>query len=443
VTRFTDNNGAEWSFEESDRIGDPSGMGAVFRGAGADGTPVAIKRVRLAGPDLGDERRRARELEIGQILLTAARSGEDTTHLVLPLGYAFAGADLYLVLPLADESLAHALAAGPSTPAAGAEVLRQIALGLESLAAMSIVHRDLKPANVLRYGDTWKITDFGIARDLSVRTDSYTLAAYRTKQYTAPEIWRGQPANAKSDLYALGVLGFEALTGGLPFTGPQEGDFRRQHLDEPPPALDGVPPRLARLVLRLLAKAAADRPRDARDVRETIEGLAPRLRANQEELASAALDYEQRRMRAEAAASVRSGERQQAADERRQALGDLDRILADADDDIREALPDARLDRAARRVEVGGLRLAFETSEPLRLTTRPEDNRSVLVGVVRPEPAGDVCAHLVYAPRSDGRPAWFFHWPRRLDADRLPLDADAVLEILRVAIVAAEPGDGR
>jgi serine/threonine protein kinase len=242
-------------FDERDRIGDPSGMGEVFRGrAATGGDPVAIKRVRLHNPTEGAERRRAREVEIADRLTLAARSGAETGHLVLPVTYQVVDDDLLIVMPLADGSLQYALDTTTFDPATGLEVVKQVAQGLVELAAISIVHRDLKPANVLRYGATWRITDFGLARILSESTGTYTLAGWGTDPYIAPELWLNQPASVKSDLYALGVLAFEVFAGARPFPGPGENDFRRQHLSETPPELPTVPPRIARLILRMLSK---------------------------------------------------------------------------------------------------------------------------------------------------------------------------------------------
>lgn len=450
MIHFEDNGGVEWSFDERDLLGERGGMGAVFAGRAADGTAVAVKRVTLPHPSESGKRQRDREVEIVERLVRGMRSGNDTSHLVVPLGYRFLDDDLLIVMPRADESLKAALQRTSFDVAAGVDIVRQVAQGLVQLAALTISHRDLKPGNVLRFGSQWKIADFGLSRDLSEATGTYTLAGGGTVPYFAPELWLNQPANAKSDLYALGVLAFEVFTGARPFNGPDHHDFRRQHLHEAPPDLVGVPPKVARLVLRLLHKSPAERPQDARATCDVLDTYALRLRPEQEELVGAALALEQHHMAHRTAESVAGAEAEQRADLRRQALADLDEILADAYDDLHEALPDVEVDAAARRIALGGLVIGFDTSEPLQLSTRDTVGSAVLVGVVRQlshdgqRSGGAVHAHLKYAARDATRLSWSFTWPTSTDADHRPLDATAVLDILRAAMRAhAEPERGR
>ncbi|MFC5005599.1 serine/threonine-protein kinase [Dactylosporangium cerinum] len=445
VHRFTDTDGVEWTYDDQDKIGDPSGMGTVFTGASPDGTPVAVKRVRLPYPSLSAERRRDREVQIGKLLVRTERSGNETSHLVLPLGYQFVGEDLYIVMPLADESLGHALKLGPFGLPTGVDIMRQVAVGLEQLAAVSIVHRDLKPDNVLRYGATWRITDFGLSKNLSEGTVTVSLAGWGTDPYTAPELWNNQPATPRSDLYALGVLAFEVFTGARPFPGPR-GEYRRQHQQDPPPDLPDLPPRLARLTLRLLAKNPAERPQDARAVVEAIDAYALRLRPNQEALVDAALELEHARANGEAGDAVAMARAEQVKALRLLAATDLGNVLANAYDDVREALPDARIDRAALEILVGGLRIAFETSEPLHLSAIADPGSAVLTGVVRLVPAdgprqlGKVFAHLTYAPELDGRFRWDYTGAEPTDTDRRPLDDEAILTVVRTVLAAAARG---
>ncbi|WP_086662409.1 serine/threonine-protein kinase [Lentzea kentuckyensis] len=438
ITRFTDNAGAEWSFDELARIGDGGATGEVFAGSGADGTAVAVKRVRLLHRAEKHERQRGREVEIVERLVQAARSGGDTGNLVLPIGYCFRDDDLLIVMPLAEESLAKALTRGAFGIDAGVDAVRQVALGLVQLAALSIAHRDLKPANVLRFGTTWKITDFGLSRDLAEATGTYTLAGLGTVPYMAPELWENPLSwSAKTDLYALGVLAFEVLMGSRPFNGPLERDFKRQHLHEAPPALTGVPSRIGRLVVRLLQKEPVHRHQDARAVCEVLDRYVEGVRREQDPLVDAAYAAERRLLEEQAAGSATEADVARKADLRRQASSDLDDVLADAYDDLLEALPDLRIDNAAREVVIGGLRIVFETREPLHLSDRDDDRKAVLLGVVRrgsvQRSAATVYANLSYGQREDGRLGWTFTWPDPLEFERRPLDAAAVLDIVRSA----------
>ncbi|GAB3842492.1 hypothetical protein GCM10027610_053370 [Dactylosporangium cerinum] len=442
VHRVADADGVEWTYDDHKTIGDPGGMGSVFEGAGRDGTPVAVKRVRLPYPGVSAERRRDREVQISELLLHTKQSGNETSHLVVPLSFQFVDEDLYIVMPKGDESLGHALRTRPFDLPSGVQVVRQIALGLEQLAAGSIVHRDLKPDNVLRFGSTWKITDFGLSKNLSEGPVTVSLAAWGTEAYTAPELWRNEPALPRSDLYALGVLACEVFTGARPFPGPS-GEYRRQHLQDPPPDLRELPPRLARLTLRLLAKNPAERPQDARAVVEAIDAYARGLRRDQEALVDAALDLERARANGRAGEAAATDRAAQAEALRLEAISELGDVLANAHDDVHEALPDARIDRAAHEILIAGLRIAFETSEPLRLSAVADPGGSVLTGVVRlvpphgPAQLGEVFAHLAYLPGSDGRRRWTYTGPDATDTDRRTLDDGAVLTIVRTALAAA------
>jgi serine/threonine protein kinase len=288
VPQFSDQSGMVWSYKDKDkdRIGDASILSEVFSGRSADGRPAAIKRVPIHHRSDAAEHRRDREVQVTKALTEAAEAGADTSHLVLPYDHGFSGLDLMIAMPLADESLSAAL---PLDRRAGLDAFRHVALGLAQLADLGVAHRDIKPANVLRFGSTWKISDFGISRLLSGSTGTYTLDGWGTPAYKAPELWEDRPATPKVDLYALGVLGYEILLGSLPFPGP---DFANQHLTALPPEPVGLPPQLARLLLRLLAKKMTDRPQHPWAVVEEIDNLARPLTSRQNALVGAALRNE-------------------------------------------------------------------------------------------------------------------------------------------------------
>ena len=142
----------------------------------------------------------------------------------------------------------------------------EIAEGLAFAHGRGIVHRDVKPQNVLLNGDgRAKVTDFGIARSLDVdKGVTQTGTVLGTSSYIAPEQASGQPVDERSDVYSLGVVLFELITGELPFPGENFVAVAMQHVHEPAPrVLDrrgDVPPRLAALVDRMLAKDHAERP---------------------------------------------------------------------------------------------------------------------------------------------------------------------------------------
>lgn len=448
IIRFTGQDGREWSFRQDDRIGDSSGMGTVFAGRGEDGTRVAIKRVRLYGNNPRDARRREREVEVAEFLAQANDSGLDTGHLVIPVAYRFRDEDLFLVMPLADESLSQALQASRPDLATGIGIVSQVAQGLVQLAAMPLAHRDLKPANVLRYGAVWKITDFGISRILSEATGTYSLAGWKTNEYAAPELWRNQPANTKTDLYALGVLAYEVFAGARPFGGPREDDFRRQHLAEAPPDLPpSVPARVARLVMRLLAKSASERPQGAWAAVEALEACAKGLTAQQQELAEAAFRLEQRRVGDEIAVAARADEAEREDALRRQALADLDGIVADAFDDLRDAIPDARL-TGPLTIEIGRLTVVMTTTKPLSLSGEQGQARTILQGVVHAyvewrSQARQLPEHLVCERGAGDRLTWYVY-PSFSTSSRVVMDTGMILKLVRSAMEsAAGGGDAR
>jgi hypothetical protein len=157
-------------------------------------------------------------------------------------------------------------------------IARDVAAGLRCLHEHGIAHRDLKPANIYlpRAGGAI-ILDFGLARVQDLATITSRGAFVGTRAYCAPEQIRGE-ADVHSDLYALGVVLFEALTGQRPFPASNELELieRIRHEDpEPPTALEPSVPRwLDELVLQLLAKEPLQRPRGARAVAKTLRDPA-------------------------------------------------------------------------------------------------------------------------------------------------------------------------
>ncbi len=318
-------------------------MGAVFEGSDEGGRRVAVKLVELRGHTEGDERRRQREVDIADDLIEGRASGSPVDHLLLPLDRGLDGDDLLIVLPRADESLNAALRRGAVVGSNALEVFREVCEGLIELAGLSILHRDLKPANVLMLGGMWKLADFGLARNTSEPTGTYTFLGAGTYPYMAPELWQGKQATVKSDLYALGVVAYELLVGARPFNGPGEDEFRRQHLNDDPPDPTSLAPPLQRIVLRLLRKDPNTRYEDARSVLEALDKVGPTLEPDQRALAEAALAADKRR----SASDAEERERQNAAEaseaRRTQARAELEEILEEARERAAAAIPEVTL----------------------------------------------------------------------------------------------------
>ena len=155
-------------------------------------------------------------------------------------------------------------------------------IGIQILRAASfahrhgVIHRDLKPHNVmLDDGGTAKVTDFGIARaGASEMTEAGSILG--TAQYLSPEQAQGHPATARSDLYSVGIILYELLTGRIPFDGESAVAIAVQHLNDPPAPVSAlrpdVAPELEAAVMRALAKDPAARWADADEFIRALEG---------------------------------------------------------------------------------------------------------------------------------------------------------------------------
>ena len=156
------------------------------------------------------------------------------------------------------------------------ELAIEIAHGLAFAHDHGLVHRDVKPQNVILNGDgAAKVTDFGIARSLEVKGVTQSGTVLGTSSYIAPEQASGRPVEPATDVYSLGVVLFELLTGRVPFTGESFVSVAMQHVSTPPPSvLDlrlDVPVRVASAVDRALAKAPVDRFASMHDFADELE----------------------------------------------------------------------------------------------------------------------------------------------------------------------------
>src|ERR671938_475975 len=144
------------------------------------------------------------------------------------------------------------------------EIAIQVARGLGFAHEQGLIHRDVKPQNVILNGDgRAKVTDFGIARSLDVQGVTQSGAVLGTSNYIAPEQASGRPVDQTTDVYSLGVVLYELLTGEVPFPGESFVAVAMQHVSEPPPSLlevrPDVPVRVAHAVDRPFEKDPAER----------------------------------------------------------------------------------------------------------------------------------------------------------------------------------------
>ena len=230
----------------------------------ARGARVAIKR--LSDPASGRGAWLAHEARIAGRL--------DHRAIVRVLDFVSDGAVDHIVMELVDgPSLRELCARGPMAIGDVLRVARELVLGLDHAHGHGVVHRDIKAENVLLAGDGQpKISDFGIAASLSFAA-AETLDprdALGTSRTMSPEQIRGDAVDARSDLFSLGVMLYELLTGTSPFAADSDAVTRLRVLcDEPPRVRDliaGIAPAVCDVISHLLEKAPAARPQTARDV---------------------------------------------------------------------------------------------------------------------------------------------------------------------------------
>ncbi|MFJ6002159.1 protein kinase [Arthrobacter sp. NPDC092385] len=154
-------------------------------------------------------------------------------------------------------------------------IVGQTATALAVAHRQGLVHRDVKPGNILVMPDgRVKITDFGIARLADQVPLTATGQVMGTAQYLAPEQATGQPATGSSDIYALGVIGYELLAGRRPFSGESQIAIALAQVnDAPPPLPESIPRPVRALISSMLAKDPADRPRDAESLARAVDAI--------------------------------------------------------------------------------------------------------------------------------------------------------------------------
>jgi serine/threonine-protein kinase len=166
---------------------------------------------------------------------------------------------------------------GPLHPRRAAELASEVAAALGFAHSSGVVHRDVKPGNViLTSAGQAKVTDFGIARAMSAPEENLTQAGsvMGTATYFSPEQAQGLAVDQRSDLYSLGVVLFEMVTGRTPFTGETPLAIAYKHVQDQPPApstlVSGLPTGLEAVIMKLLRKRPDDRYANAEDLRADL-----------------------------------------------------------------------------------------------------------------------------------------------------------------------------
>jgi serine/threonine-protein kinase len=257
--------GAAELVAERYRLGDPlgqGGMGVVYRATDEVlDREVAIKLLLPRRDSLAAVERFQREARAAAML--------SDPHVVASYDFGPHGDGYYLAMELVEgwsisiELKAH----GPLEPEWAVQIVRQAAAGLAAAHRHGLVHRDIKPGNLLLDGDRQvKVADFGIVRILGDTTTTMTATGQivGTSHYLAPECALGQPAETASDIYALGCVLYQLVTGHPPFTADDPASIMYQHVQTRPTPPSRLRPELAgefeALLFWLLAKDPADRP---------------------------------------------------------------------------------------------------------------------------------------------------------------------------------------
>src|SRR6476660_4373692 len=205
-------------------------------------------------------------------------------HIVTLLAAGEDGEIVYYTMPFIEgESLKTAIEKnGPMAVRDVVRVLYDVVDALAYAHTRGVVHRDIKPANILRSGNHALVTDFGVAKALNAAMPSSGMTstgmAIGTPAYMAPEQLAGDPAaDHRIDIYAVGLLAYELLTGVSPFTGASPRETLAAQLTRDPAPLHEVAPGVSRnvstLVMRCLAKDPAARPQSADEILQELDSL--------------------------------------------------------------------------------------------------------------------------------------------------------------------------
>ena len=262
-----------------DGVAGEGGMGVVYRATQLDlGRPVALKVIALEFAH--DNAFRGRFQAEAQLAASI-----DHPNIVPVYEAGETDGVLYLAMRYVDGTDLRALvdSAGQLEPERAVHIVCQVAGALDAAHRRGLVHRDVKPPNVLITqddGDHAYLTDFGLTKHVATaggftRTGMFV----GTPDFVSPEQIRGEQADARSDVYALGCVLFHALTGRAPFARESEMAAIYAHLNDPVPAPSDLAPALNAVIARAMAKAAEDRYASAGDMaraaRAALQGVMP------------------------------------------------------------------------------------------------------------------------------------------------------------------------
>jgi len=247
------------------------GLGEVWRGSDAlTGRPVVFKTMRFDRAD-----------DTGAVLLflNEARHGATVDHpnVVQTLGRLEGEVPPPGVIIqewAQGHSLAHTIAvSGPLETKRALRIMAKVARALRAVHTAELVHRDVSTLNIIiDQADQPKLIDFGIAVPIGAPSVTRHLTVPGNPDYLAPELARGRPATPAADLYSLGIVLFETLTGAKPYVGSTREDTATAHVLSPPPLPPaGLPSDLRSFISLLVAKDPMRRPQNALAVARMFE----------------------------------------------------------------------------------------------------------------------------------------------------------------------------
>jgi serine/threonine-protein kinase len=262
------------SYEITDKIGS-GGVGDVYKAVDhLLGRNVALKFLR---PGLADC------AEVVQRFHAEARTLAQLVHPNIAVLYCMMreGDSLAMVMEYVEgRTFGQLLDSGPLAPERALPLLLQALEGIGHAHAAGVIHRDIKPSNLMLSGNGCvKVMDFGVARCLGTVRQTRDGHMIGTAQYMSPEQVRGLESDARSDVYALGVLAYEMLTGTVPFDSENEYELCRAQVEQTPRAPSSlapeISPELESVVLRALEKDPGNRFPSVHALREALLAAAP------------------------------------------------------------------------------------------------------------------------------------------------------------------------
>jgi hypothetical protein len=249
------------------------GMGVVYRA-----TQLSLNRevaLKLISPELSDEPGFAERFRREGML----QAGLDHPNIVPVYEAGDSEHGLYIAMQLVRGTTLKELVLERRLDARAAlEILGGAARGLDAAHAGGLIHRDVKPHNILVVDRHGYLADFGLSRAPGLAGSTGTGRWIGTLDYASPEQIRGEPAGPSSDIYALGAVVFECLTGSVPFPRPSEIATMYAHLNAPPPSAREIraelPEALDRVIARALSKQPEERHQSASElVREAADAI--------------------------------------------------------------------------------------------------------------------------------------------------------------------------